>query len=124
MKQLIVLVSLMIAGSTGSYAQTYKGPVSTNATYLATIKGISFTYSKGTVTVKNNGAYNLAEIRIAITSETDKDLYGIALFEDGLNKGETLQQKVYFTHDETEVPLKDIDEKKLVITIDKAVRAK
>ncbi|QNR86769.1 hypothetical protein H9N25_10470 [Pedobacter riviphilus] len=57
----------------------------------------------------------------------DSTLFGIALFEEGLQKGAPVKADVYFTtglgssvHD---VPLKGIDQKNLVLSFDKAIRA-
>lgn len=106
--------------------QTYKAPTSTNKVYLATVKGISYTYLNGVITVKNNGQYNIGTLRIAAESTADKELYGVALFEEGLDKGQTQKTTVYFTRgldNDKEIPLKEIDQKKLVFSIDKASRA-
>ncbi|WP_343743877.1 hypothetical protein [Chitinophaga sp.] len=106
--------------------QTYKAPTSTNTTFLGTVKGISYTYQNGVITVKNNGRYNIGILRIAAESTADKELYGVALFEDGLDKGQTLKTTVYFTRgldNDKEIPLKEIDAQKLVFWIDKATRA-
>jgi hypothetical protein len=106
--------------------QSYPEPTSTNKTFLATIKGISYTYKDGVVTVKNNGAYNIGILRIAAESAEDQSLYGVALFEDGLDKGQTQKTTVYFTRgldNDKEVPLKEINPQQLVFRIDKATRA-
>ncbi len=108
-------------------AQIYKPVTSKNKTYLATVKGLSYSYKNGTVTLKNNGSYDLGTVSITASSTADTTLFGIALFEDGLSKGETATSAVYFTtgegKDTHEIPLSKIDQKHLVFSFDKAVRA-
>nr|WP_199076927.1 hypothetical protein [Pedobacter sp. ASV19] len=127
MKKFVLSLFLFIAGIS-SYAQTYQPVTSKNKTYLATVKGLSYTYDNGVVTLKNNGRYNLGTVSIIARSKIDSNLFGIALFEDGLKKGSTNKATVYFTggvgKDSHEVPLKEIDQKKLVLSFDKATRAK
>ncbi|RBL88966.1 hypothetical protein [Chitinophaga flava] len=126
MKKGLFYALLLAASPLAARCQTYKAPTNQNQYYLATIKGLSYTYHNGVVTVKNNGLYNIAILRIAAVSSEDKELYGVALFEEGLDKGQTLKTNVYFTRgldNDQEVPLKDINEKNLVFSIDKATRA-
>jgi hypothetical protein len=108
-------------------AQTYKPVTSKNKTYLATVKGLTYTYKNGVVTLKNNGQYDLGTVSITATSKTDPNLFGIALFEDGLDKGSEVKSEVYFTTVKgvktIEIPLNKIDQKNLVFTFDKATRA-
>lgn len=126
MKKIVLSSFLFIAGISG-YAQTYQPVTSKNKTYLATVKGLSYTYSNGVITLKNNGKYNLGTVSIITHSKVDSNLFGIALFEDGLEKGSTNKASVYFTRgigkDSHEVALKDIDQNKLVFSFDKATRA-
>ncbi|WP_316844005.1 hypothetical protein [Pedobacter psychrodurus] len=126
MKKIILVLLLAIAGFSG-YAQTYNAITSKNKTYLKTLKGVGYTYKNGVVTLKNNGSYDLGTVSIIAYSKVDSTLFGIALFEEGLEKGARVRAEVYFTsgsgngvHD---VLLKDIDQKNLVLSFDKAVRA-
>jgi len=109
------------------YAQTYKPLTSKNKTYLATVKGLTYTYKNGVITLKNNGRYDLGTVSIIATSTTDPELFGIALFEDGLDKGTTTKAEVYFTTgvgaNSIEIPLNRVDQKSLIFTFDKATRA-
>ncbi|WP_212006078.1 hypothetical protein [Chitinophaga sp. HK235] len=126
MKKGLFYALLLAAAPLAASCQTYKAPTSQNQYYLATIKGISYTYKNGVVTVKNNGLYNIGTLLISAVSTEDKELYGVAVFDEGFLKGETLKTTVYFTRgldNDQEVPLKDINEKKLVFSIDKATRA-
>lgn len=126
MKKILLVSLLSIAGISG-YAQTYQPVTSKNKTYLATVKGLSYTYKDGIVTLKNNGSYNLGTVSIIASSKVDSTLFGIALFEDGLDKGKTVKAAVYFTaglgKDSREIPLKEIDQKNLILSFDKATRA-
>lgn len=126
MKKIILVLLLAIAGFSG-YAQTYQGIASKNKTYLETLKGVSYTYKNGVVTLKNNGKYALGTVSIIASSKEDSTLFGIALFEDGLDRGTTAKADVYFTagmgSGVHEVSLKDIDQKNLVLSFDKAIRA-
>ncbi|WP_025143595.1 hypothetical protein [Pedobacter jeongneungensis] len=123
----IILASFLLISGLAAHAQTYQAVTSKNKTYLATVKGLSYTYKNGMVTLKNNGKYNLGTVSIIASSKTDASLFRIALFEDGLNKGQTQQASVYFTtgegKDNHEVALTAIDQKNLVFSFDKAVRA-
>ncbi|RBQ03351.1 hypothetical protein [Pedobacter miscanthi] len=121
----IVLAFLLLMGGLSVQAQTYQPVTSKNKTYLETVKGLSYTYKNGIITLKNNGKYNLGTVSIIASSKTDADLFGIALFEDGLEKGQTVQATVYFTtgKDNHEIPLKTIDQNSLIFSFDKAVRA-
>jgi len=123
----IILASFLLISGLAAHAQTYQAVTSKNKTYLATVKGLSYTYKNGMVTLKNNGKYNLGTVSIIASSKTDASLFGIALFEEGLNKGQTQQASVYFTtgegKDNHEVALTAIDQKNLVFSFDKAVRA-
>jgi hypothetical protein len=126
MKKIFLASLLLIAGVSG-YAQTYKPVTSKNKTYLATVKGLSYTYKDGIVTLKNNGKYDLGTVSITASSKLDSTLYGIALFEEGLERGKTVHTEVYFTsglgkntHDLT---FKQIDQKSLVFSFDTATRA-
>lgn len=126
MKKIILALLLAIAGFSG-YAQTYQAITSKNKTYLETLKGVSYTYRQGVVTLKNNGKYDLGTVSITVSSKVDSTLFGIALFEEGVERGATVKADVYFTsglgggvHD---VSLKDIDQKNLVLSFDKATRA-
>jgi len=126
MKKIIFVLLLAIAWFSG-YAQTYNAITSKNKIYLATLKGVSYTYKNGIVILKNNGQYDLGTVSIIASSKVDSTLFGIALFEEGLEKGATVKAEVYFTsgsgngvHD---VLLKDIDQKNLVLSFDKATRA-
>ncbi|WP_316843905.1 hypothetical protein [Pedobacter psychrodurus] len=56
MKKIILVLLLAIAGFSG-YAQTYQAMTSKNKTYLETLKGLSYTYKQGVVTLKNNEKY-------------------------------------------------------------------
>ncbi|RAJ22386.1 hypothetical protein [Pedobacter cryoconitis] len=126
MKKILLASLLLIAGISG-YAQSYQPVTSKNKTYLATVKGLSYTYKDGIVTLKNNGNYNLGTVSIIASSKADSTLFGIALFEDGLEKGKTVKAAVYFTaglgKNTHEVSLKDIDQKSLLLSFDKATRA-
>lgn len=126
MKKILLASFLLIAGISG-YAQTYRPLTSKNKTYLATVKGLSYTYKDGVVTLKNNGNYDLGTVSIIASSKVDKTLFGIALFEDGLEKGKTVKAAVYFTtglgKDTHELSLSEIDQKNLVLSFDKATRA-
>jgi len=126
MKKIILALLLAIAGFSG-YAQTYQAITSKNKTYLETLKEVSYTYRQGVVTLKNNGKYDLGTLSITVSSKVDSTLFGIALFEEGVERGATVKADVYFTsglgsgvHD---VSLKDIDQKNLVLSFDKATRA-
>jgi hypothetical protein len=126
MKKIILVLLLSIAGFAG-YTQTYQVITSKNKTYLETLKGVSYTYKQGVVTLKNNGKYDLGTVSIIASSKVDSTLFGIALFEEGLEKGTTVKVDVYFTaglgSGVHEVSLKDIDQKNLVLSFDKATRA-
>jgi len=126
MKKIILVLFLAIAGHL-SYAQTYQRITSKNKTYLETLKGVSYTYQDGVVTLKNNGRYALGTVSIIASSRVDSTLFGIALFEDGLEKGAIVKADVYFTagrgKNVHEVPLKQVDQKNLVLCFDKATRA-
>ncbi|WP_316828692.1 hypothetical protein [Pedobacter miscanthi] len=123
----ILLASLLFIGGLSVHAQTYQSVTSKNKTYLETVKGLSYTYKNGMVTLKNNGKYNLGTVSIIASSKTDPALFGIALFEDGLEKGQTARGSVYFTtgegKDTHEIPLTAVDQKSLVFSFDKATRA-
>lgn len=126
MNKILLTSFLLIAGISG-YAQTYQPVTSKNKTYLATVKGLSYTYKDGIVTLRNNGKYDLGTVSITASSKVDSTLFGIALFEDGLEKGKTVKSTVYFTaglgkgtHD---LSLEQIDQKMLVFSFDKATRA-
>ncbi|RZJ84866.1 MAG: hypothetical protein EOO20_20710 [Chryseobacterium sp.] len=126
MKKLF-LFSFLFIGAVSTYSQTYQPVTSTNKTYLATVRGLSYTYHNGIVTLKNNGKYDLGTVSIIAHSKVDSNLFGIALFEEGLERGSTNRASVYFTgglgknmHD---IPLKEIDQKNLVFSFDKATRA-
>ncbi|WP_367868396.1 hypothetical protein [Pedobacter sp. WC2423] len=127
MKKIVLSSFLFLTGIISGYAQTYQPVTSKNKTYLATVKGLSYTYANGMVTLKNNGKYNLGTVSIIAHSKADSNLFGIALFEDGLERGSTHKAAVYFTKglgkDSHDIPLKDIDQKKLVLSFDKATRA-
>lgn len=109
------------------HAQTYQPVTSKNKTYLATVKGLTYTYKNGVVTLKNNGHYDLGTVSITATSKTDPNLFGIALFEDGLDRESEIKAEVYFTTvygaKTIEIPLTKIDQKNLVFAFDKATRA-
>ena len=125
----ILLASFLSIASISGYAQTYKAITSKNKTYLATLKGVSYTYKDGIITIKNNGKYNLGIVTINAYSKVDSTLFGIALFDDGLEKGKTDKVAVYFTadrpgEDRHELSLKEIDQKNLVFSFDKATREK
>jgi len=109
------------------FAQTYKPITSKNKTYLATLKGVSYTYRQGVVTLTNNGKYALGTVSIIASSKVDGTLFGIALFEDGIEKGSSARSEVYFTsglgNGVHEVPLNKIDQKNLIFSFDKATRA-
>jgi len=66
-------------------------------------------------------------VSITVQSKVDSTLFGIALFEDGLERGSTVKAQVYFTaglgSSVHEVPLKNIDQRNLVFSFDKATRA-
>ncbi len=119
--------SLLLIASFSAAAQTYKPVTSKNKTYLATISGVTYRYKDGVVTLKNNGKYDLGTVSINASSKKDTTLFGIALFEDGLEKGKTEKATVYFTtgigKDTHEIPLTKIDQKSLIFTFDKATRA-
>ncbi|WP_316844902.1 hypothetical protein [Pedobacter psychrodurus] len=121
------LASLLLIGALSGKAQTYQAVASKNKTYLETVKGLSYTYKNGMVTIKNNGKYDLGTVSIIASSKTDSTLFGIALFEEGLKKGQTDRASVYFTasngRESREIPLAVIDQKSLVFSFDKAVRA-
>ena len=97
MKKIVLSLFLIIAGISG-YAQTYQPVTSKNKTYLATVKGLSYKYNNGVVTLKNNSKYDLGTVSIIAHSKIDSNLFGIALFEDGLEKG--------LGKDSREIPLK------------------
>ncbi|WP_316805184.1 hypothetical protein [Pedobacter nototheniae] len=124
MKRTIFLLISLMVGIAG-YAQTYAPVSSKNKTFLQTVKGITYTYKNGTIYVKNNSAYSIGVLSITASSKTDSTLFGIVLFDEGL--GKTAQQKVYFSKglgkEEKEISLKEIDEKNLVFSIDRASRA-
>jgi hypothetical protein len=127
MDKLLVAILFVFAGLSG-YAQTYLPVTSKNKTYLATVKGVTYTYKNGVITLKNNGKYDLGTVTINAISKVDSTLFGIALFEEGLDRGTTVQSDVYFTadlgKDSRDIPLKEIDQKNLVFSFDKATRAK
>jgi len=123
----IIFVSMLAACGFSGYAQTYQPITSKNKTYLETLKGVSYTYKQGVVTLKNNGKYALGTVSVKASSKVDSTLFGIALFDDGVKKGETVKADVYFTtglgKKVHEVPLKQVDQKNLVLSFDKATRA-
>ena len=126
MKKIIFVLLLAACGFSG-YGQTYQRITSKNKTYLETLKGVSYTYKQGVVNLKNNGNYALGTVSIVASSKVDSTLFGIALFEDGIKKGETAKADVYFTtgrgKNVHEVPLKQVDQKNLVLSFDKVTRA-
>lgn len=126
MKKILLASLLIIAGISG-YGQTYQPVTSKNKTYLATVKGLSYAYKDGIITLKNNGNYNLGTVSIIASSKVDSTLFGIALFEEGLEKGKTVKAAVYFTaglgKDTHELSLTEIDQKSLILSFDKATRA-
>ena len=126
MKKIFISLFLLIAGLSG-YAQTYQSVTSKNKTYLATVKGVTYTYKDGVVTLKNNGKYDLGTVSIIASSKVDSTLFGIALFEEGLEKGTVVRATVYFTaglgKDSHDLSLKQIDQKNLIFSFDKATRA-
>lgn len=126
MKKILFASLLLFAGISG-YAQTYQPVTSKNKTYLATVKGLSYSYKNGVVTLRNNGKYDLGTVSIIASSKVDSTLFGIALFEEGLDRGKTVQSEVYFTSgigkDSRDLSLKQIDQKKLVFSFDTATRA-
>jgi len=126
MKKILLTLFLVTAGISG-YTQTYKPVTSKNKTYLATVAGLTYTYKDGIITLKNNGKYNLGTVSIIASSKIDSNLFGIALFEEGLEKGKTVKADVYFTSglgkDDHELSLKQVDQKNLVFSFDKATRA-
>ncbi|SFA54476.1 hypothetical protein SAMN04488511_113140 [Pedobacter suwonensis] len=123
----IIFVSVLAACGFSGYGQTYQPITSKNKTYLETLKGVSYTYKQGVVTLKNNGKYALGTVSIKASSKVDSSLFGIALFEDGIDKGETVKADVYFTtglgKNVHEMPLNQIDQKNLLLSFDKATRA-
>lgn len=125
MKTFASTLFLLIIGISG-YSQTYQPVVSKNKTYLETIKGISYAYKNGVITLKNSGHYDLGTVSIIAKSTADTSLFGIALFEDGLIKGKVYKARVYFTsgigETVTEVPTAKIDQKSLIFSFDKATR--
>ncbi|MDO7744718.1 MAG: hypothetical protein MUP99_13115 [Pedobacter sp.] len=125
MKKILLASFLLIAAISG-YGQTYQAVTSKNKTYLATLKGLSYTYKDGIITINNNGKYNLGIVTINAYSKVDSTLFGIALFDDGLERGQTLKATVYFTsivvENNRELSLKEIDQKNLVFSFDKAIR--
>lgn len=127
MKKFVYILLLSIAGTSG-YAQTYQPVTSKNKTYLATVKELSYTYDNGVVTLKNSGRYNLGTVSIIAHSKVDSSLFGIALFEDGVEKGLAKKASVYFTRGmgkhSNELALREIDQKKFVFSFDKATREK
>ncbi|GGH04290.1 hypothetical protein [Pedobacter zeae] len=126
--KLFASIALLLAITTSGYSQTYRPSTSTNKTYLETIKGLSYSYRNGIITLKNRGDYDLGTVSIIAKSSTDPSLFGIALFEDGVKKNKDYSAKVYFTEDNgkttTEVPLNKIEEKSLIFSFDKATRAR
>ena len=125
-KKIFLAVTLSIGGL-AVHAQSYQPVTSKNKTYLATVKGVHYTYKNGIVTLKNAGKYDLGTVSIIASSRVDSTLFGIALFEEGLERGKTVKATVYFTtglgKDSHELPLKRIDQKNLVFSFDKATRA-
>jgi hypothetical protein len=126
MKIILTIIVLLMTG-VQAFAQTYRPVTSKNKTYLATVKGVSYSYKNGVVTLKNNGKYDLGTLSIIASSKVDSNLFGIALFEEGLEKGQTVEAEMYFTsgvgktsHD---LLLKDVDHKNLILSFDKATRA-
>jgi len=126
MKALFIIL-IALGMSVSIYAQTYKPVTSKNKIYLATVKGLTYSYKNGVITLKNNGSYDLGTVSIIATSTTDPELFGIALFEEGLDKGSTTKAEVYFTTGtgakSIEIPLNKVDQKSLIFTFDKATRA-
>jgi len=126
MKKILLALILLMAGISG-HAQTYKPVASKNKTYLATVKGLSYTYKDGVVTLKNNGKYDLGTVSIIASSKVDSNLFGIALFEEGLERGKTIKTEVYFTSglgkDSHDLTLKQVDQQSLIFSFDKATRA-
>ena len=125
-KRISLALLVLIAGISG-YAQTYQPVISKNKIYLATVKGLSYTYKNGVVTLKNGGNYDLGTVSIIASSKVDSTLFGIALFEEGLERGKTVKATVYFTtglgKESHELPLNNIDQHNLVFSFDKATRA-
>ena len=122
------LFIILIAFGTGisAYAQSYQPVTSKNKIYLATVKGLTYSYKNGVITLKNNGRYDLGTVSIIATSTKDPELFGIALFEDGLSKGSTTKAEVYFTTGtgakSIEIPLNKVDQKSLIFSFDKSTR--
>lgn len=55
---------MLAACGFSGYSQTYQSISSKNKTYLETLKGVSYTYKDGVVTLKNNGKYPLGTVSI------------------------------------------------------------
>jgi hypothetical protein len=127
MKKILLASIVLFAGISG-YSQTYKPVTSKNKIYLATVKGVTYTYKNGVITLKNNGNYDLGTVTINAYSKVDSTLFGIALFEEGLDRGQVVKADVYFTggigKDSHDLLLNQIDQKNLVFSFDKATRAK
>jgi hypothetical protein len=127
MKNILFALLLLFAGIS-AYSQTYKPVTSKNKIYLATVKGVTYTYKNGVITLKNNGNYDLGTVTINAYSKVDSTLFGIALFEEGLDRGTVVKADVYFTggigKDNHDLLLKEIDQKNLVFSFDKATRAR
>lgn len=121
-----MFLMLSFAG-VSAHSQSYQPITSKNKTYLETLKGVSYTYKDGIVTLKNNGKYDLGTVSIIASSRVDSTLFGIALFEEGLERGSEVKTEVYFTagrgNGVHEVPLKQVDQKNLLLSFDKAIRA-
>jgi hypothetical protein len=126
MKKITLALCLFFLGI-AAYSQTYNPVTSKNKTYLATIKGITYSYKNGVITLKNNGNYDLGTVTINAYSKVDSTLFGIALFEEGLERGKIVKADVYFTgglgNDSHDLSLKQVDQKNLVFSFDKATRA-
>jgi len=123
----IFLAALALFAGLSAYAQTYQPVTSKNKTYLATVRGVSYNYKDGVITLSNNGSFDLGTVSIIASSKVDSTLFGIALFEEGVDKGTSVKQTVYFTagigKDSHDLSLKQIDQKNLVFSFDKATRA-
>ncbi|POY36325.1 hypothetical protein C3K47_11285 [Solitalea longa] len=116
----IVFILLFISGS--AYAQKYMPPPN-NDTFKETVKGVTYVYAEGYVTVTNNSGHDLAVLTIQSEYNGEKSVNGIVFFED-IPAGGTQKQKVEFTldSDESKVDYKTLKPELLVFSYLKAVR--
>ncbi|MCO4294473.1 hypothetical protein NF867_16545 [Solitalea sp. MAHUQ-68] len=121
-KRLLQLLVCLLLMTVSAHAQKYLPPPN-NETFKETVKGVSYTYLDGYITVINNSGHDLSVLTIMSEYNDDRKVNGIVFFEE-LAAGSTHKQKVEFTldSDETKVDYKTLKPDLLIFSYLKAVR--